>query len=395
MKKIKTILPLLVASATTGIMIPIASCAPTTNCTVTLYSDIGSFGNNQKILFLPNIPSGTRLKDAAGYVQPYFPTFTFSKWKDVEGNEIAEDTKVTSNLVLVANYAELDNPAENFTTDSWKTVTKICKQGFVEFAKAYCGFTGSSETQAKQAIIDWIPTEANIRDTYLKMDESNFVTTHVRLIGIDHDPIATNPSKNAKFTFEFTEVVGVMSFNDVILTTEHINEWHYSDGDGGISDCLLKEYLNSDEDSAFRAQLPSSLDSALVKVIKHNEEYMESQGGRTIDNDHISSDCLFPLSRMELNDWSDDDTFEDEQTPYTYYSEKTEEHDQSELRIKNYIGTDRPFNYWTRSTYDRCFDSSDNDQIYVGGVVYDGGIHPSYAAFSGLGFAPAFCLGGE
>ncbi|MCQ2956742.1 MAG: hypothetical protein MJ233_02645 [Mycoplasmoidaceae bacterium] len=70
-----------------------------------------------------------------------------------------------------------------------------------------------------------ISSENNIKNTYLKNTDSGLVSTKVRLIDISHDPIATNPGNYAKFTFEFTEVVGIMSFNNIPETpTGHMNE---------------------------------------------------------------------------------------------------------------------------------------------------------------------------
>ncbi|MCQ2956743.1 MAG: hypothetical protein MJ233_02650 [Mycoplasmoidaceae bacterium] len=77
-----------------------------------------------------------------------------------------------------------------------------------------------------------------------------------------------------------------------------------------------------------------------MQVNKVNEPN-DSTGGT-----YISADYLFPLSRAEFNDVPTGDVEEEGQKPYLYYTQQqTTEHSQSPLRIKNYIGTDTPFNY--------------------------------------------------
>ena len=55
-----------------------------------------------------------------------------------------------------------DIPApKDYSTDSWETVIDVCNQGYVAFAKAYCGATTKDETAAIAAIKAWILEEDN------------------------------------------------------------------------------------------------------------------------------------------------------------------------------------------------------------------------------------------
>ncbi len=432
MKKTKLLMPLLGVSAISGMVLPAVSCS-TNNAkiTLTLYTDAGTFSNGQRFITLP-LDSATKLGEIQGYEEPTLPTYIFTNWTDVKGDVVDTTRMIDKDTALIANFEEPseDTPPADFSTDGWGTLCKVCDEvGFIPFAKAYCGYSGSVESEAKKAINQWILSDQNIR--YMGLNYTDIpVLAKVRLIGIEQDEGSVGGT--AKFTFEFADVIDIGSFDTYVPPENgeqsgYFNRWDDTE-DNVREESLLYMYLNDLEGSPLIQALPDSLSptltAKLVPVAK--KTVVTNQWGTKLsDATGISdTDCFFfPLSRAELNDYNgtathesgdpsqiDADEFEDaENEAYTFYNrgEPTGEYEQMECRIKCYAGTNEPANYWTRSPYLGDYDARSSlmsretwENMYEGmytvaGVVYDGGVFTTFPSFTGLGIAPAFCIGVE
>lgn len=390
MKKTKLLLPITGASLIIGLC-PLVSCGkspvtPTEHVTVTLYSQYGGFSNGKTAIVLPDVEKGQTLSSIKDYERPQitddrFAGYEFITWLDQDGNEFAEDSKITSSIFITARFGEKIKTPENYKTDNWATVIDVCNKGFQEFADTYiAGYSGETEDAAKAAIIEWIKDGNSSKDVSVIIGEE-VVNSSLRIIGVNHDYVAgTEQAQKAYFTFEFEEAIDVCVFDPGVYS------W-FNEEATPPRNAYLRRYLNNYQINF----LPISISENIVPIEKTTwigKTGMEDEGDY-----YKSTEKLFPLSMKELGfyattgDW----IIKDEGTIYEMFNEHIRTSDYG-LIEKEYTGTEENVPYWTRSGYVEA-NSSIMKTLINSNFVTELGRANSLSVYQACGVAPAFCIG--
>lgn len=274
--------------------------------------------------------------------------------------------------------------AKDIVTDSWETFCYYANKGEEAFKKAY------KIEDINSLIGRWNSKTHNVDTLEREVKLSNGLTTSVRLIGINHDDLAT-PNGKALFTFEFVDCLAKY----VPYGFDPINvKWE---------DSYLRE-----RSSAVVDLLPKELASSIKVVEKKTYNYKEDstdpmEGGEMV----TTKETMFPLSYIEV---AGEEDLEDLSKPaegetYALYKNMyiggQYQYDYEAMRVKYDINDSEECDYFLRSPY-LIRDSYLEHKVlgcYKVQSISGGessGTRAVYGAeqwyFLGFGFAPAFCI---
>lgn len=392
MKKINILLPMMLAPILAN-TITLSACSPSPQpqqktYAVVLYSPYGGFNNEKTSILLSNIKKDTKLSDIPGYEEPQiidsrFENYEFITWLDSDGNEYNEETKVTKDIFITAKFGEVVKTPQNYKTDNWATVMSVCNQGFVSFANTYCDATAETESEAKESIINWIKQDNCTRSSkdVAIMIGDEVIHSSLRIIGVDHDTLADDSSKNAFFTFEFEDVI------DMCLFDTGVYAWYYETKD---TNAYLQRYLNKYEIN----YLPDSIYQNIVPITKTTwvgKTGFDPTAGKYV----TTTEKLFPLSMKELGftiSTQDSYIVKEEGSIYELFESHQRTDDYELIQKRYYAGGDTKVNYWTRSGYVEPR-TDVMGTIINANYVTNLGRALSLSVPLGCGVAPAFCVG--
>lgn len=249
---------------------------------------------------------------------------------------------LTAGIVPVVSCGHKIPDPENFATDSWETVIKVCDDGYEAFAKAYCNYkptSANSEADAITAIRTWIKAQTKAEKPATRIVEipryNYTLEAKVRLIDVDHDELADGKGK-AKFTFEFANVFDLFQFD------KEGNVWHK---DATKSEKEVNSYLRQYLSEVVFDYLPKELKKN-IKTVKKYTSYEEDFAWA---DPVVSEEKLFPLSLTEMKLSDEDCTDKQEGSAYEYYTV-----DGVEVK-KHYVYAEEEedadfFAYWLRSS---------------------------------------------
>ncbi len=309
MKKTKLLIPLLITTGIAPAISSFTSCSKGNEThSVVLYSAEGTFANKQQFITLTSNGS-TNLSSLNNYVEPTLSNKQFVGWTDEDGKFVSENDIITKDTLLVANYDEKATTPVAFHTDSWPTVINVINKGYVEFAKAYCGYEGNDEDEAIGYIKLWmvgaIQTESK---PIIPLDltlQNGVIRAYVHPIDLAYDTI-TGTEEKAKFTFEFYDLIDVCLYNN----DKEFKYWYKAaEGDKAEQQAFLRKYLN---DNIFN-ELPVVLRREIKTVDKYSPDIKFNAGMMTnapspyiiedIKVTEKSPERLFPLSCIENDAW--------------------------------------------------------------------------------------------
>ncbi|MCQ2752792.1 MAG: InlB B-repeat-containing protein [Bacilli bacterium] len=210
--------------------------------------------------------------------------------------------------------------------------------------------------------IDRVSTMGRAKE-FFKIGDEKVITLYntphkARIIGFDHDPLASDPSKSAGITFEFENVV---TKNGTYADTQWDKRYN-TNFPGSVFDGTLKSLLND---------LPPDLS----KVVKEVHKPVGVGRDYSVKQDYCAR--LFALSVREMHTGDIGHTAEEGST-YEYYRG-------SVSKVKTIVDGESVY-YWLRSPF------TDND--FAARYVDDNGTfqHAEVSWDHTNGFSPAFCI---
>lgn len=230
---------------------------------------------------------------------------------------------------------------------------------------------------SENGLAEKIFTEGDEKTIQTK-DDLNY---QVRIIGFNHDTLASDKSKKAGITFQFKNLISSDSDSD----NKPIKQaW-------GTSGTCHQDFIHSDYnkylDSVYTDLLPEDLKAAIVPVVKKVGVYSESTTPKWKPTDY--EPYLFPLAYEEIKEkGSSKLNVDGEGTVYSYFINATSD----KYKLAALDGSNAA--YWLRSpstqkhtiggnTYNRAFEVTASGTIYA-----DDGAE----AYNSKGVAPCFCI---
>lgn len=272
-------------------------------------------------------------------LRSYDPSETRNVYFVQGDGSIVSEVNTTSTPMFPCFCIGRSNTA-SFEFDSWENVISNINKGEEQLVKAY-GLTSINDFIGKQRYIN------------IKKGEEN-EEYRVRVIGVNHDTLASDNKSKALLTFEFIRCIR----NEVKYSEATSNTWSISD----LRYLCNNELFNS---------LPDTVKNSIKPVTKltHREDTGANE---------ITTEKLFPLSAAEIGT----EAYTNDGTTYDFYNITTGTYLNAE-RIKGGASYET---YFLRSAYN---ESGTIPLVYS--ISKDGALVDAAYKYS-IGVAPAFAI---